>query len=104
MLDELYELGDDGNYLIVEQKGPKANLNPPRHGAGPAANMMVKQGTRPYLETIFHEMWKRGGKDRVIAEKLFEALDTRKIQYVLVKGKERSGSYDGSVLEHLKIY
>ncbi|MEU5367832.1 hypothetical protein ABZ362_02365 [Streptomyces sp. NPDC005951] len=104
MLDELYELGDDGNYLIVEQKGPKANLNPPRHGAGPAANMMVKQGTRPYLETIFHEMWKRGGKDRAIADKLFEALDTRKIQYVLVKGKERSGSYDGSVLEHLKIY
>ncbi|MFD4025665.1 hypothetical protein ACFWRV_19430 [Streptomyces sp. NPDC058576] len=102
-LDELYELSNDSNFLIVEQKGPKANLNPPRLGAGPAANMMVKQGTRPYLKTIFHEMWKRGGEDRRLAEKLFDALEDGKIQYVLVKGKERSGSHDGSVLEHLKI-
>ncbi|MCX4772464.1 MULTISPECIES: hypothetical protein [unclassified Streptomyces] len=104
MLDDLYEIGDDGSYLVVEQKGPKASLNPPRLGAGPAANMMVKQGTRPYLETIFHEMWKRGGKDRQLAEKLFDALENKKLQYVLVKGKESAGSYDGSVLEHFKIY
>lgn len=104
MLDDLYELGDDGGYLIVEQKGPKANLNPPRLGAGPAAQMMVKQGTRPYLETIFHEMWRRGGEDRKLADKLFEALESKKLQYVLVKGKESAGSYDGSVLEHFEIY
>ncbi|TXS35977.1 hypothetical protein [Streptomyces sp. OR43] len=104
MLDDLYEIGDDGSYLVVEQKGPKANLNPPRLGAGPAANMMVKQGTRPYLETIFHEMWKRGGVDRQLAEKLFDALENKKLQYVLVKGKESAGSYDGSVLEYFKIY
>ncbi|WP_328894074.1 hypothetical protein [Streptomyces sp. NBC_00236] len=104
MLDDLYEIGDDGSYLVVEQKGPKANLNPPRLGAGPAANMMVKQGTRPYLETIFHEMWKRGGKDRQLAEKLFDALENKKLQYVLVKGQESAGSYDGSVLEYFKIY
>lgn len=104
MLDDLYELSDDGDYLVVEQKGPKANLNPPRLGTGLAANMMVKQGTRPYLETIFHEMWKRGGKDRELAEKLFEALENEKLQYVLVKGKESAGAYDGSVLEHFKIY
>ena len=102
MLDDLYSLGDDG-YLVVEQKGPKASLNPPRLGAGPAANMMVGQGTRPYLQTIFHEMWKRGGKDRELAEKLFDALENGKLHYVLVKGKESGGSYDGSVLEHFKI-
>ncbi|MEU0839550.1 hypothetical protein ABZ370_08770 [Streptomyces sp. NPDC005962] len=104
MLDDLYKLGDDGHYLVVEQKGPKANLNPPRLGAGPAANMMVKQGTKPYLETIFHEMWKRGGKDRELADALFDALEDGKLQYVLVKGKESGGSYDGAVLEHLQIY
>ncbi|MFG2570277.1 hypothetical protein ACGFR6_33220 [Streptomyces sp. NPDC048567] len=104
MLDDLYEIGDDGRYLVVEQKGPKANLNPPRLGAGPAANMMVKQGTRPYLETIFYEMWKRGGKDRQLADKLFDALEGKKLQYVLVKGKESAGSYDGSILEYFKIF
>ncbi|MER6615198.1 hypothetical protein [Streptomyces xantholiticus] len=104
MLDSLYKLSDEGHYLVVEEKGPKANLNPPRLGAGSAANMMVKQGTRPYLETIFHVMWKRGGRDRVLAEALFEALEDGKLQYVLVKGKESAGSYDGAVLEHLKIY
>jgi hypothetical protein len=103
MLDSLYKLSDDGHYLVVEEKGPKANLNPPRLGAGSAANMMVKQGTRPYLETIFHVMWKRGGRDRVLAETLLEALEDGKLQYVLVKGKESAGLYDGAVLEHLKI-
>ncbi|MGY5134628.1 hypothetical protein ACWGJW_19845 [Streptomyces nigrescens] len=103
MLDDLYKL-DDGSYLVVEEKGPKADLNPPRLGAGSAANMMVKQGTKPYLQTIFHEMWKRGGKDRELAEALFDALEDGKLQYVLVKGKERGGSYDGSVLEHFKVY
>ncbi|WP_406474377.1 hypothetical protein [Streptomyces platensis] len=103
MLDDLYKL-DDGSYLVVEEKGPKADLNPPRLGAGTAANMMVKQGTKPYLQTIFHEMWKRGGKDRELAEALFDALEDGKLQYVLVKGKEKGGSYDGSVLEHFKVY
>ncbi|MFJ9419955.1 hypothetical protein ACIRPT_38240, partial [Streptomyces sp. NPDC101227] len=103
MLDDLYKL-DDGSYLVVEEKGPKADLNPPRLGAGPAANMMVKQGTKPYLQTIFHEMWKRGGKDRKLAEALIDALEDGKLQYVLVKGKEKGGVYDGSVLEHFKVY
>ncbi|MFF7702864.1 hypothetical protein [Streptomyces lydicus] len=104
MLDDLYKLGNGGHYLIVEQKGPKANLNPPRLGAGRAANMMVKQGTKPYLETIFHEMWKRGGRDRQLADALFDALEDGKLEYVLVKGKESGGSYDGAVLEHFTVY
>lgn len=104
MLDDLYKLGNDGHYLVVEQKGPKANLNPPRLGAGLAANMMVKQGTKPYLQTIFHEMWKRGGRDRQLADALFDALEDGKLEYVLVKGKESGGSYDGAVLEHFKVY
>ncbi|MBC9711326.1 hypothetical protein H9Y04_01915 [Streptomyces sp. TRM66268-LWL] len=102
MLDDLYDLGD-GRYLVVEAKGPKAGLNPPRLGSGPAANMMVKQGTRPYLDTIIDQMWKRGGRDRELADALMDALEDGKVQYVLVKGKENAGAYDGSVLEHFKI-
>ncbi|MET9151497.1 hypothetical protein ABZX82_09545 [Streptomyces griseoflavus] len=102
MFDQVYKLGDDGNYLIVEAKAPSAELGW-RKGAGPYEGMMVKQGTRQYVYTILEKMSVRGGKDAEIANALDDALEGKKLQYVLVKAQENTGSYTGAVLEHFKI-
>jgi hypothetical protein len=48
-------------------------------------------------------MWKRGGRDRELADLLFDALESGKLRYVLVQANENTGSYTGAILEHLKI-
>ncbi|MGA5084975.1 hypothetical protein [Streptomyces pseudogriseolus] len=103
MFDQVYKLGDDGSYLIVEAKAPSADLGW-RKGAGSHEGMLVKQGTKEYLLTILEKMWARGGQDAKIANALEEALENRKLQYVLVKAQDNTGSYTGAVLEHFKIY
>ncbi|MFJ4931235.1 hypothetical protein [Streptomyces sp. NPDC088736] len=105
MFDQVYKIGNNGDYLIVEAKAPKGELDW-RNGAGDAARgMRVKQGTRLYVETILEEMWKRGPEDVRIADDLSEALEKGKLQYVLVKANDHAGtSYAGAVLEHFKIY
>ncbi|MFE2566240.1 hypothetical protein [Streptomyces mirabilis] len=105
MFDQVYKLGNNGDYLIVEAKAPKGELDW-RNGAGDAARgMRVKQGTKLYVETILEEMWKRGPEDVRIADDLSEALEKGKLQYVLVKANDHAGtSYAGAVLEHFKIY
>ncbi|MFD9358388.1 hypothetical protein ACFWB8_27660, partial [Streptomyces sp. NPDC060031] len=108
MFDGAYELPND-EFLIVEAKAPNANLDW-RQGVGDVdprvtgpQGLRVKQGTRLYVETILSEMWKRGGKDAEIADKLFDALEDGKLKYVMVKANENTGSYAGAVMEHLKI-
>ncbi|MET9036931.1 hypothetical protein [Streptomyces mirabilis] len=104
MFDQVYELGSDGHYLIVEAKAPKGELDWRNGAGGQAQGMRVKQGTKLYVQTILTQMWKRGGEDRRIADDLFDALEDGKLQYVLVKANENAGSYAGAVLEHFKIY
>ncbi|MFF3142427.1 hypothetical protein ACFVRU_12045 [Streptomyces sp. NPDC057927] len=104
MFDQVYELGNDGHYLIVEAKAPKGELDWRNGAGGQAQGMRVKQGTKLYVQTILTQMWKRGGEDRRIADDLFDALEDGKLQYVLVKANENAGSYAGAVLEHFKIY
>ncbi|KAB2972460.1 hypothetical protein F8R89_10615 [Streptomyces sp. SS1-1] len=102
MFDQVYKLGDDGGFVIVEAKAPSADLGW-RRGAGPYEGMMVKQGTKEYFYTILEKMWARGGKDTEIANALEDALEEGKLQYVLVKANENTGSYAGSVMEYFKI-
>ncbi|MFD4855219.1 hypothetical protein [Streptomyces atratus] len=105
MFDQLYKL-DDGSYLIVEAKAPKSDLLW-RRGAGQQyEKMLVQQGTVEYLHTIIAAMAGRGRppKDHQLARELGQALEDEKLQYVLVKAKENSGSYAGATLEHFKIY
>ncbi|WP_051853580.1 hypothetical protein [Streptomyces sp. NRRL S-146] len=102
MFDQVYKLGDDGGYVIVEAKAPSADLGW-RRGAGPYEGMMVKQGTKEYFYTILEKMWARGGKDTEIANALEDALEDGKLQYVLVKANENTGSYAGAVMEYFKI-
>ncbi|MEU4998734.1 hypothetical protein [Streptomyces sp. NPDC021622] len=117
MFDGAYRLKDD-EILIVEDKAPGNDLdwrqgradpedpNKPSVGDnGGAAGMRVKQGTRHYLRTIMAEMTKRGGRDAELAREFRDALKAGKLKYVLVKANEPKDSrYDGSVMEHLKIY
>ncbi|MGJ5805880.1 hypothetical protein ACSCB1_43420 [Streptomyces europaeiscabiei] len=121
MFDQLYRL-DDGTLVIAEAKAPKGN---PiwRKGAGPGADgWMVQQGTRPYIQTILHEMGKNSrlvardsagnpvldaaGKpvtNGAIARQIIDALDSGKLKYVMVKAAENPGTYAGAKLEHFKI-
>ncbi|WP_327672901.1 MULTISPECIES: hypothetical protein [unclassified Streptomyces] len=102
LFDDLYELPDDG-FLVVEQKAPAGTLGW-RQGVGDIAQgMRVKQGTSEYAHTIITLMWKRGGRDRELADLLFDALEDGKLQYVLVQARNNSGSYAGAILEYLKI-
>lgn len=112
MFDQLYRR-PDGKLMIVEAKAPGSGLIW-RRGQGAAADMMVKQGTREYLETIIAEMDARPflsvtdetGKiwtnSDLVAE-LGPALESGNLEYVMVKAVEGKGTYAGAVLEYFKI-
>ncbi|MFD9814913.1 hypothetical protein [Streptomyces sp. NPDC059080] len=110
MFDQVYELGrGTGEYLIVEAKAPRGDLDwrqgggDEERGVTAPQGMRVKQGTRLYVETILSEMWKRGPEDIRIADALYTALEEGKLQYVLVKANENTGTYAGAVMEHLRF-
>ncbi|MFB6814546.1 hypothetical protein ACFCV8_08365 [Streptomyces sp. NPDC056347] len=112
MFDQLYRR-PDGKLMIVEAKAPKSGLIW-RKGNGAASGLMVQQGTRRYLETIIAEMNLRPKlsvtdsagkvwKNSDLASELETALINGKLEYVMVKAGEGSGSYAGAVLEYFKI-
>ncbi|TGA95183.1 hypothetical protein [Streptomyces sp. MZ04] len=109
--DQLWEIKDDG-LVIAEAKGPKGDLEwrqeqVIRDGVKVSTGKMVKQGTREYIETICAEMLDRAirsPRDGVLALRILDALENKKLHYVMVKANENTGTYAGSVLEHLKIY
>ncbi|MFD7338465.1 hypothetical protein ACFV98_21015 [Streptomyces violascens] len=117
MFDGAYRINKD-EILIAEDKAPGNDLdwrqgradpedpkNPNLGDNGGAAGMRVKQGTPPYLRTIFAEMTRRGGRDAELAREFRNAYKAGKLKYVLVKVIEPDGNrYAGAVLEHMKIY
>ncbi|MFJ8214666.1 hypothetical protein [Streptomyces sp. NPDC096033] len=116
MFDLAYRL-DGGEHLIVEAKAPSGDLdwrqgradpedpeNPHVGDDGGAQGMRVKQGTRPYVRTIFGEMTARGGDDAKIATELRNALKLKKLKFVLVKALDHTDStYAGARIEYLDI-
>ncbi|MFJ6778821.1 hypothetical protein, partial [Streptomyces yangpuensis] len=102
--DQLYRLDDGtGDFLIVEAKAPGGELAW-RQGAGPHANMKVKQGTIEYVRTILEEMKARGGEDKKIADKMIPALRRQKVQYVMVQANKHTGTYAGAELSYFDLY
>lgn len=112
MFDQLYRRRD-GKFVIIEAKAPGSGLIW-RRGQGAAADMMVKQGTRHYLETIIAEMEARpllaatdsAGRVWTNAELVVElkpALENGNVEYAMVKAAEGRGTYAGAVLEYFKI-
>ncbi|MEV2243764.1 hypothetical protein [Streptomyces sp. NPDC049970] len=112
MFDQLYRR-PNGKLVIIEAKAPGSGLIW-RRGKGAAADLMVQQGTRHYLETILAEMEARpllsvtdgAGKVWTNAELVAElrpALESGNLEYAMVKAAEGKGSYAGAVLEYFKI-
>ncbi|WJV46470.1 hypothetical protein [Streptomyces flavofungini] len=109
--DQLWEL-ENGELVVVEAKGPKADLDwrqgqDFQNGVKVPTGKMVKQGTREYIETICAEMLSRAiqsPKDGQLALRILDALENKKLQYVMVKANENTGTYAGAMLDHLKIY
>ncbi|MER6910705.1 hypothetical protein ABT354_03385 [Streptomyces sp. NPDC000594] len=102
--DQLYRLDHGrGDYLIVEAKAPDGKLDW-RKGAGDEKHRLVKQGSLEYINTILHEMTKRGGSDEVAAEGLEIALREGKVHYVMVKANPHTGTYAGAELQYFKIF
>ncbi|MEU6295085.1 hypothetical protein [Streptomyces erythrochromogenes] len=102
--DQLYRLDNGtGDFLIVEAKAPGGELAW-RQGAGPHANMKVKQGTIEYVRTILEEMKARGGADKKIADQMIPALRRQKVQYVMVQANKHTGTYAGAELSYFDLY
>ncbi|MFE2128057.1 hypothetical protein [Streptomyces amritsarensis] len=102
--DQLYRLDNGtGDFLIVEAKAPGGELAW-RQGAGPHANMKVKQGTIEYVRTILEEMKARGGTDKKIADQMIPALRRQKVQYVMVQANKHTGTYAGAELSYFDLY
>ncbi|MFJ8883799.1 hypothetical protein ACIRJR_10345 [Streptomyces sp. NPDC102402] len=112
MFDQLYRR-PDGKLVIIEAKAPGSGLIW-RRGKGAAADLMVQQGTRHYLETIIAEMEARpllSVTDKTgavwtnaeLAAELRPALENGNLEYAMVKAVEGKGRYAGAVLEYFKV-
>lgn len=112
MFDQMYR-SPDGKLTIIEAKAPSSRLMW-RRGSGSAQDLMVQQGTRPYLETIINEMLQRptlrvtdaSGKvwtNAKLAEELKTALDNGNLDYAMVRAKDGGAVYAGAVFEYFKI-
>ncbi|WP_327191044.1 hypothetical protein [Streptomyces xinghaiensis] len=99
--DQIWERSD-GSYVVVEAKGPSAQLGDRRGLSG----RQVMQGTREYFESILAQMDKRGVNDQVegaLAEKLDAALKAGKVEYVVVRAKADGGQYAGYTMKKFDI-
>ncbi|MFD8147081.1 hypothetical protein ACFV3D_28980, partial [Streptomyces sp. NPDC059708] len=98
--DQVYKHGD--RYVVVEAKS--------HVGTGLGERLIggdrVSQGTRAYFEDILREMEKRG-RTNPLEEALFKELDAAfkagKIDYVVVKGADNTGSYTGYTIQRFDI-
>ncbi|WP_327356400.1 hypothetical protein [Streptomyces sp. NBC_01304] len=109
--DQLWELKND-ELVIAEAKGPKADLDwrqgqVIKDGVKVPSGKMVKQGTLEYAETICAEMLDRAARsprDARLALRILEAIENKKLHYVMIKANENTGKYSGAMLEHLKLF
>ncbi|MEV3928296.1 hypothetical protein [Streptomyces sp. NPDC049944] len=112
MFDQLYRR-PDGKLVIIEAKAPGSGLIW-RRGKGAAADLMVQQGTRHYLETIIAEMEARpllSVTDKTgmvwtnveLAAEPRPALENGNLEYAMVKAVEGKGRCAGAVLEYFKV-
>ncbi|MEV1043689.1 hypothetical protein [Streptomyces sp. NPDC049916] len=97
----------DGSLVIVEAKGPKANLDWRRGNGSLDSGTMVKQGTLEYVRTIVADMEARSLSsplDAKYAQEIRAAIENKNLQYVLVQASENPGTYTGAQIKHFKIF
>ncbi|MET8754363.1 hypothetical protein ABZW32_30360, partial [Streptomyces sp. NPDC004667] len=100
--DQVYKQGD--RYVVVEAKSHVTTDLGERRING----TRVSQGTRAYFEDILEQMKKRG--ENIQSEKdLYEALDEAlnadppRIDYVVVKGADNTGTYAGYTIRRFDL-
>ncbi|MFD3976682.1 hypothetical protein [Streptomyces cyaneofuscatus] len=104
--DQLWRT-EDGRLVIVEAKGPKADLDWRRGNGDLDSGTMVKQGTVEYVRTILADMESRAlvsPLDAKYAQQIRTALDKGTLQYVLVQAAENQGKYAGAQMKYFKIF
>ncbi|MFD3872070.1 hypothetical protein [Streptomyces sp. NPDC058623] len=98
--DQVYRHGD--RYVVVEAKGNvRTELGERRVGGD-----RVSQGTRAYFRDILDQMEKRGEAnplEKELFDKLDAAFDAGKIDYVVVKGADNTGTYAGHTIQRFDI-
>ena len=99
--DQIWNRTGD-HYVVVEAKAPSADLGSRESVTG----RQVMQGHPEYFNAILAQMEKRGLTDPVeaeLSEKLHQALEDGKLDYVLVKARVKDGEYDGYTMKHFNI-
>lgn len=100
--DQVYKHGD--RYVVVEAKSHvTTDLGERRIGG-----VRVSQGTRAYFEDILKQMKKRGENiqsEKDLYEALKAALDANppRIDYVVVKGADNTGTYAGYTIRRFDL-
>ncbi|EFL25769.1 hypothetical protein SSOG_05483 [Streptomyces himastatinicus ATCC 53653] len=97
----------DGNLLIVEAKGPKADLDWRMGNGRLDQGTKVKQGTIEYVRTIVADMEHRAlvsPEDAKYAKEIKDAIKNKTLQYVLVQATENTGTYAGAKLKHFRLF
>ncbi|MFE9217224.1 hypothetical protein ACFYN3_12895 [Streptomyces lavendulae] len=100
--DQVYKHGD--RYVVVEAKSNVTTELGERRIGG----VRVSQGTRAYFEDILKQMKKRGEKiqsEKDLYEALKAALDANppRIDYVVVKGADNTGTYAGYTIRRFDL-
>ncbi|MFI1783310.1 hypothetical protein [Streptomyces rubiginosohelvolus] len=104
--DQLWRT-NESKLVIVEAKGPKADLDWRRGNGDLDSGTMVKQGTLEYVRTILADMESRAlvsPLDAKYAAEIRSAIDDKSLQYVLVHASENHGTYAGAQLKYFKIF
>jgi hypothetical protein len=93
--------------VVVEAKGPSADLGSSKIEAPGGQKISVGQGRRDYFEHITGAMESRGellgNGEKELAEKLNKALQDGKVEYVVVKPVVKDGAYDGYSLKYFNL-
>ncbi len=104
--DQVYEM-PDGRMVVVEAKGPSADLGSSKIEGPNGQKIPVGQGRRDYFEHITDAMTARGellgNGEKELAEKLNNALANGKVEYVVVKPVMKDGAYDGYSLKYFNL-
>ncbi|MEU3723017.1 hypothetical protein [Streptomyces sp. NPDC031705] len=100
--DQVYKHGD--RYVVVEAKSHVTTDLGERRING----TRVSQGTRAYFEDILEQMKKRGRdieSEKILYKALKAALDAEppRIDYVVVKGADNTGTYAGYTLRRFDL-
>ncbi|MFE1297763.1 hypothetical protein ACFW6K_18505 [Streptomyces sp. NPDC058733] len=89
---------DDGRIVVVEAKSsPGTELGSRKLADG----RRVSQGSREYFLDILKAMKRRG--EFTLAKDLKKALDSNKLEYVVVKGQKNAGTYTGYLYRRFDI-